>query len=98
MAQTYEMVVVTEMNDDQWSTNLSNNVSEVQGNIIISNDTVLNLENATIHMCGIPTNIYPSITVNNKGILNINGSTITHKDPLDYYGWVYESGSKGNVT
>lgn len=98
MALTYEMVVVTDMNDDQWSTNLSNNVSEIQGNIIISNGAVLNLENATIHMCRIPINIYPSITVNNNSILNINGSTITHKDPSDYYGWVYESGSKGNVT
>ncbi|RZB29225.1 MAG: hypothetical protein AEth_01367 [Candidatus Argoarchaeum ethanivorans] len=98
-AVDYGEIIVTTTNDSQWSTNLSNNVSNVAGDIIVNGGAVLEIENATVKMDS-TSSIKYSITVHNGGVMNINGSEITHKDTStsDYYGWIYESGSRGNVT
>ena len=97
-AGAHETIIITSGNDTQWSTNLSNNVSDVAGNIVVDSGAVLNLENATIYMNS--TSAMRLITVHNNGKMNINGSLVTLKDTasLDYYNWTYEYGSMGNVT
>ncbi|HDN65108.1 MAG TPA: hypothetical protein ENF23_02240, partial [Methanosarcinales archaeon] len=98
LAADYGTINVTTANDAAWSTNLSNNVSNVAGDIIVNDGAVLSIENATINMDSDSTKRL--VTVRNGGVMNINGSEISHKDTVasDYYGWVYESGSRGNVT
>ncbi|RZN15551.1 MAG: hypothetical protein EF812_02110 [Methanosarcinales archaeon] len=93
-AADYDEISVTTANDEAWSTNLSNSVSNVAGNIIVNDGAVLLIGNATIRMASTYSNKY-SIIVCDKGTLNVNGSTITRNNY--YYGWRYESGSHGNV-
>ncbi|OYT63195.1 hypothetical protein B6U67_03270, partial [Methanosarcinales archaeon ex4484_138] len=98
-AADYGNIDVTTANDETWSTLLSNNVSSVAGDIVVNDGAVLSIENATIKMDSSFAN-KRLIIIHDGGVMNINGSTVTHKDTsnADYYGWIYESGSKGNVT
>jgi parallel beta-helix repeat protein len=97
-AAEYGEINITPTNCDQWSTNLSNNDSRVAGDIIVNDGAVLSIENATIRMERYYSGgwKYPSIIVRENGTLNVNDSTITRYNY--YYGWRYESGSRGNVT
>ncbi len=92
-AVDYSTIDVTSANCAAWSTNLSNNVSTVQGNIIVNDGAVLDLENATIRM----GNGEHSINVKSGATMNVtDGSNITRHDS-DYYSFNYESGSRGKL-
>jgi len=98
-AVDYGTIDVNSANCDQWSTNLSNNNSKVDGDIIVNDGAVLDIEGATVRMQRYYSGVwkYPSIIVRDNGTLNVNNSTIT-RDNYYNYGWRYESGSRGNLT
>jgi parallel beta-helix repeat protein len=90
-AETYGTITVTTDDDDQWSTDLSNNVSNVAGYIIVNDGAVLNLINSTIRMGN-----GSSINVETGATMNVtSGSTITHDS--GYYNFNYKSDSRGNL-
>ena len=92
-AVDYDTITVTPDNYGQWSTNLSNNVSNVTGDIIVNEDALLNLINATIRMGN-----ESSINVESNATMNVtSGSTITRHDS-GYYNFNYKSGSCGHLS
>jgi len=92
-AADYGTITVTTDNDDQWSTNLSNNVSVISGNINV-NSGALNLINATIRI----QNNGSSINVQNGATMNVtSGSMITHDSSGNYY-YTYFDDSYGNLS
>ncbi len=93
-AADYGDIDVTSGNADQWSTNLSSNVSTVSGNITVYGGAMLNLSNATIVMnCSSLRNI----TVKDGATMNVSSSTI-NQTGASYYDWRYESGGTGSLT
>ncbi|MBC2709197.1 MAG: hypothetical protein HF977_16080 [ANME-2 cluster archaeon] len=92
-AATYDYTItVTDDVDDQWSTNLSNNDSTVNGNIYVENGAVLNLINATIQMGdGF------SIIVESGATMNVTSDSIITRDS-GYYNFNYNSGSRGHLS
>ena len=91
-AVDYGTIEVTTANCAEWSTNLSNNVSRISGNITVNSGALLNLNNATMRM----DNGY-SINVKSGATMNVtDGSNITRHDSGNYY-FNYESGSCGKL-
>jgi parallel beta-helix repeat protein len=91
-AADYGTITVTTDNDDQWSTNLSNNVSNVTGNIIVNDGAALHLSNATIRMKN-----EPSINVESGATMNVTNGSIFTSDS-GYYSFNYKINSSGNLS
>ena len=91
-AADYGTIDITSSNCAQWSTDLSNNVSIITGNINV-NSGVLHLSNATIRM----ENEY-SINVRTGATMDVtDGSMITHNSSGNYY-YTYYNGSYGSLS
>jgi parallel beta-helix repeat protein len=91
-AADYGNIEVTTENAHDWSTNLSNNVSIISGNITVFNGT-LNLSSAIIIM---NCSSLRYITVRNGAAMNVNSSKINYTGTY-WYDWRYESGSTGSM-
>ncbi|MDP2846366.1 MAG: right-handed parallel beta-helix repeat-containing protein, partial [Candidatus Methanoperedens sp.] len=92
-AADYNDIDVTPGNAIEWSTNLSNNVSTVSGNITVNSGANLNLGSATIVMsCSSLRNI----TVKDGAAMNVSSSKINQTGAY-YYDWRYEYGSTGSL-
>jgi parallel beta-helix repeat protein len=97
MAAGYGEINVTTANCVEWSTNLSDNVSIITGDIVVTSGT-LNLSNATIEMNCAGNGQY-EINVTCGGVLNLaNNSLVTANNTNYRYNWWYRSGSSGSLT
>ncbi|TRZ90026.1 MAG: hypothetical protein D4R88_04340, partial [Methanosarcinales archaeon] len=88
----YDINITSVGDANNWSTNLSNNVSVISGSITVNSGAKLNLINATIIMnCSSPRNI----TVRNGAAMNLTGGSKINHTGTYYYDWRYESNSTG---